>query len=521
MGTITTHQTSRRDLLAGSVALPFVLAGAGRAGPAYAQDKGQPQQQPVELPFDANVVRRTARTLAEKPFQQPDTSLPPSLTDLDYDKYRTIRFKPDRALWRGEGLPFEAQFFHRGFLFTDRVAIHEVRDGKARPILYSPDLFDFGAVPPPPSDARVGFAGFRLHTPINRPDYYDEVAVFLGASYFRAVAKGQTYGLSARGLSIATADPRGEEFPAFRAFWIEKPPPHTGSIVVHALLDSKSAAAAYRFTIRPGETTVFDVEMTLYPRTDLDLPGIGTCTSMFFFGPNDRVGVDDFRPAVHDSDGLAIRNGRGEEIWRPLHNPADLQISIFEDTNPRGFGLLQRARDFRAYEDLESRFETRPSLWVEPIGDWGTGATQLVEIPTREEIHDNIVAFWRPKDRLSAKGEYWFTYRLHWGAGKPGTPPLAVFARTRAGAGPDGTRRFVLDITGDALKRLDPAAVRGLVETDKGRILNVVTQPNPVEGGWRMSFELAPERETVVELRALLMRGEERLTETWLYRWTA
>jgi glucans biosynthesis protein len=510
--------TSRRDLLAGSLALPLVLSGSRLAA---AQGAAAPSQPPPEVPFDANLVRRTARGLAEKAFVPPDTTLPASLQDLDYDRYRTIRFKPDRALWRGEGLPFEAQFFHRGFLFTDRVAIHEVVDGKARPILYAADLFDFGAVPPPPADARVGFAGFRLHAPLNRPDYYDEVAVFLGASYFRAVAKGQTYGLSARGLSLGTGDPKGEEFPAFRAFWIEKPPKHTGSIVVHALLDSKSAAAAYRFTIRPGETTVFDVEMTLYPRVDVELPGIGTCTSMFFFGPNDRGGIDDFRPAVHDSDGLAIRNGRGEEIWRPLANPADLQISTFEDTNPRGFGLLQRTRDFRAYEDLESRFETRPSLWVEPIGDWGSGATQLIEIPTKEEIHDNIVAFWRPKDKLAAKGEYWFTYRLHWGAGKANTPPLAVFARTRAGAGPNGTRRFVLDITGDKLAGVDPAAMRGVVTSDKGKILNVVTQPNPAAGGWRLSFELAPERESVIELRAVLMRGDETLTETWLYRWSA
>ncbi|WP_420826063.1 glucan biosynthesis protein [Rhodoplanes elegans] len=519
---MTTHQTSRRDLLAGSVALPFVLAGAATpllAQNSRAQDKGQPKA--PETPFDANVVRRTARALAEKPFQAPDAGLPPSLTDLDYDKYRTIRFKPDRALWRGEGLPFEAQFFHRGFLFTDRVALSEVVDGKARPIAYAADLFDFGAVTPPPADAQIGFAGFRLHAPINRSDYYDEVAVFLGASYFRAVAKGQTYGLSARGLSIATADPKGEEFPAFRAFWLEKPPAQTGSMVVHALLDSKSAAAAYRFTIRPGETTVFDVEMTLYPRAEIALPGIGTGTSMFFFGPNDRVGVDDFRPSVHDSDGLAIRNGRGEEIWRPLHNPADLQVSTFQDTNPRGFGLLQRARDFHAYEDLESRFETRPSLWVEPIGDWGAGAIQLVEIPTKEEIHDNIVAFWRPKDPLAAKGEYWFTYRLHWGANKPGAPPLAVFARTRAGAGPESTRLFVLDITGDKLKGFDPAAVRAVVEADKGKVRNAVARPNPIDGGWRLAFELAPERETAIELRALLLRGDEPLTETWLYRWTA
>jgi glucans biosynthesis protein len=156
----------------------------------------------------------------------------------------------------------------------------------------------------------------------------------------------------ARGLAINTGEAKGEEFPSFRAFWIEKPTANAKSIVVHALLDSESAAAAYRFTIRPGDTTVFDVEMAIYPRIDLERAGLMPMTSMFFFGPNDRKDVDDFRPSVHDSDGLAVFNGRGEELWRPLHNPRDLQISSFADLNPRGFGLMQRQKDFFAYQDL-------------------------------------------------------------------------------------------------------------------------------------------------------------------------
>ena len=222
-------------------------------------------------------------------------------------------------------------------------------------------MFTFGDRPVPDVKTRnLGFAGFRIHGPINRPDYFDEIGVFLGASYFRAVAKDQTYGLSARGLSLNTADPKGEEFPIFRSFWVERPAKGANSIVVHALLDSESAAAAYRFTIRPGETTVYDVEAALFPRVQIEQIGLATLTSMFFFAPNDRGGVDDFRPAVHDSDGLAIQNGRGEQIWRPLNNPADLQVSAFVDNNPRGFGLMQRQRDFRAYEDLEARYEKPP-----------------------------------------------------------------------------------------------------------------------------------------------------------------
>jgi glucans biosynthesis protein len=470
-------------------------------------------------PFDRSIVRQMARDLASKAFKAPDNKLPDSLKDLDYDHYRMIRFSPERALWRGEKLPFEAQFFHRGFFYTNRVDIYEVKNGQAAKIAYQPDLFSFGEVPPPNPDVDLGFAGFRLHAPISKPDYYDEVCVFLGASYFRAVAKGEIYGLSARGLSINTGEAKGEEFPAFKTFWIEKPAANANSIVVHALLDSESAAAAYRFTIRPGDTTVFDVEMAIYPRVNLDHAGLAPITSMFFFGPNDRKDVDDFRPSVHDSDGLAVFNGQGEELWRPLHNPTDLQISSFADLNPRGFGLMQRQKDFAAFQDLESNFERRPSLWAEPIGDWGEGSVQLIEIPTKEEIHDNIAAFWHPKNALQAKGEHTYTYRLHWGPDTPKPTSLARFVRTGIGARGDNATIFVLDVVGAKLKSADPKSLRGVVSAEKAKIQNIVTQPNPATGGWRFSFELVKEK-TPVELRASLMQDNQPLSEVWVYRWT-
>jgi glucans biosynthesis protein len=502
----------RRDIVVGALAAPFVLKFGSQLETSARAEQG--------TPFDPATVRQMARDLASKAYKARDAKLPGGLGDLNYDAYRSIRFLPDKALWRGLGLPFEAQFFHRGFIYTDRVDLFEVNRGVAAPIRYSPGLFSFGAVSPPSPDADLGFAGFRLHAPMNRPDYYDEVAVFLGASYFRAIAKGEVYGLSARGLSIDTADAKGEEFPAFRSFWIERPQAGINSCVVHALLDSKSAAAAFRFTIRPGEVTVFDVESTIYPRVDIAQPGLGTLTSMFLFDANDRVGVDDFRPAVHDSDGLGMRNGRGEQLWRPLVNPRDLQISTFNDTNPRGFGLMQRQRDFRTYEDLEARYEKRPSAWVEPIGDWGEGAVTLVEIPTKEEIHDNIVAFWRPREPLKAKGEYFSTFRIHWGSGKspPGLPAEVV--KTRVGAGPTGTRLFVIDTVGDMLAGVPDNEMRGDVWAEKGRIANVVLRPNGEIGGWRLSFELAPDDASSVELRAQLMRGDTALSEVWTYRWT-
>jgi glucans biosynthesis protein len=475
-------------------------------------------REPLESPFEAANVRRLAQELAQKTFQPPDNSLPDQLKDLDYDKYRKIRFVPEKALWRGDPLPFQIQLFHRGFFFSNRVDIFEVSQGRARQIQYSPNLFTFDDVPAPPADVDLGFAGFRIHAPINRPDYFDEVGVFLGASYFRAVAKGQSYGLSARGLAINTAEPKGEEFPLFKAFWIEKPQPKADSIVVHALLDSKSAAAAYRITIRPGVSTVYDIEMSLYPRADIAESGIGPMTSMFYFDANDRNGIDDFRPAVHDSDGLSIRNGRGEMLWRVLTNPADLQVSSFYDNNPRSFGLMQRQRDFASYEDLESHFEKRPSLRVEPIGDWGSGEVRLIEIPTQNEVHDNIVSFWRPKDALKAKGEYVFNYRLHWGNGE--ALPLAEFKKTRIGAASEDARLFVLDVVGEKLKGIKPDTVRPIVSSNFGKVTNVVAHSNPENGGLRLSFHLSPEKKPVVELRAQLMQNDEPLSEVWVYRWT-
>jgi len=516
----------RRDLLTTALALPFAARpfSSALAAPAVAQEKGQAkgQEKGPEKPyaFEAAAVRATARDLALKPYKAPDNKLPDALKDLTYDRYRMIRFQADHALWRGEGLPFQLQFFHRGFYYTNRVDIYEVNDGMAVPIAYAPDMFSFGDQGAPDIKENLGFAGFRIHGPINRPDYFDEIGVFLGASYFRAVAKGQSYGLSSRGLSIKTADPTGEEFPNFRTFWIERPAKGANSIVVHALLDSESAAGAYRFTIRPGETTTYDVEVTLYPRVQIDQPGLATLTSMYFFGANDRGGVDDFRPEVHDSDGLAIQNGRGEQLWRPLSNQADLQVSGFVYNSPRGFGLMQRERAFARYEDLEARYERRPSAWIEPIGDWGEGEVRLVEIPTTTEINDNIVAFWRPRNPTRAKGEYQYTYRIHWGARIPKPQPLAQVVATRIGSGADETRQIVIDFAGENLKGIDPAGIKANVTADKGALKNIVVHQNPEIAGTRVSFQLAAGSEKAVELRAQLVRGDDPLSEVWLYRWT-
>ena len=504
----------RRDLLRGG---PLLLATLRLpAAPALAAE------QPKPAVFDAATVRNMARELAGKPYKAPASALSDDFAKLTYDQYRSVRFDPSRALWHGKGLPFEVRFFHRGFIYKDRVDIYEVSDGKAAAIAYSPDLFDFSEVKRPAAEDG-GFAGFRIYTPLNVPDRFDEFCVFLGASYFRAVARNQAFGLSARGLAIKTGDPGGEEFPVFRAFWIERPQPGVGSIVVHALLDGPSASASFRFTIRPGDETLFDVESAIYPRADIDRAGLAPMSSMFYFGPNDHARVDDYRPAVHDSDGLMMLTGWGEQLWRPLANPVDLQISSFSDVNPRGFGLMQRRHDFAAYRDLESHYERRPSLWVEPIGDAGSGAVLLVEIPTNREIHDNIAAFWRPAQALRAKGEYNFNYRLHWCWDRPSGNDLAKAVETRSGAGSQkDSRLFVVEFVGDRLKALPgDAKLRAEVKADHGKIDNVVTQPNPENGGWRLSFELAAGGARAVELRAQLLANDAAASEAWVYRWTS
>ncbi len=475
------------------------------------------------MAFSAGDVQKQARALAGEKFVPPKTDLPKQLQDLGYDQYHDIRFKRERAIWTSEGVPFLVELFHRGFIFKEPVVIYVVADGTARRVVYSPDFFMFGpSVQPPPDGTMIDFSGFRILAPINRADAFDEFMLFQGASYFRAVAKGQAYGLSARGLAINTGAREGEEFPFFRAFWIERPQPEARAIVVHALLDSVSTTGAYRFTIRPGDATVMDVEMTLYPRVELKLVGLAPLTSMFVFGPNNRMGIDDVRTAVHDSDGLAIWNDKGEWLWRPLIHPETLQISEFMDDNPRGFGLLQRHRAFADYQDLEAHYERRPSLWIETIGYWGSGAVQLVEIPSKTDYHDNIVVFWRPSQSIPAQSEERRAYRLHWCWTPPVTPPLAATADTRVGAGPEkGTRLFVIDFVGGRLAELtQDAPVQVAIITSAGTVKQPVARLNPAIGGWRVRFVLDPGGAKLCDMRGLLKLGEEPLSEIWSYRWT-
>ena len=518
---MTSSNVSRRTALqtTGAWALvSSVMAAAMRSDSALAQAAAAAPETAEN--FSADVVKTIAHQLAQKPFSKPRIDLPDPFDKLTYDQYRDIRFRAEQSIWRGEKLDYQLQLFALGYLYDTPVDIWLVEGTQARQLKADGTLFSIGPlINNPPQAAPYGFSGFRVHGPINRADVMDEYAVFQGASYFRAVGRGQQYGLSARGLAINTAKPPGEEFPMFRTFWIEKPASGAPGLVVHALLDSPSTTGAYRFDIQPGPATVMDVEVTLYPRKDMPHIGMAPLTSMFLHGSAHKRLPGDFRPAVHDSEGLAILNGSGERIWRPLTNPKLLQVSAFIDRDPKGFGLSQRDREFTSFEDLEAHYERRPTLWVEPRGAWGDGYVELIEIPADEEIHDNIVAFWRPARTIEGNKPYAFAYRLNWGENIPVAWTGARVRKTRRGNNRKGSILFVVDFDGPALKDATDLPVAD-VSASAGTVSSVVVQRHPAIGGVRCSFELQPNSADLIELRLVLKSNERTVSESWLYRWT-
>ena len=471
--------------------------------------------------FSFDWLKAQAKQISGAAFESPKMTLPESLENLTYDQFRDIRYRPDQGLFKAEGLPFHVEFFHMGFFYKEPVFVHTVTGGKTQTVPFDTKMFDYGHNTPGNLPSDLGFAGFRIHYRLNTPEYFDELVVFLGASYFRALGKGQLYGLSARGLAIDTALPSGEEFPLFREFWIEKPGPNATQLTVYALLDSRSYVGAYKFVIKPGNATSMEVNATLYARREVEKLGIAPLTSMYLFGENDRQGFDDFRPEVHDSDGLFVWTGNGEQLWRPLSNPQRLRVSSFQATDPRGFGLLQRDRAFTSYEDLESRYERRPSVWIEPLSKWGKGSVQLVEIPVNEEYHDNIVAFWTPENKVKSGGSIQLNYRLWWGDGPPNWQAGAQTVATRVSAGTDaGTRKFVLDFVNIGGKPSDVATAEPVITVSSGQVIRPIAQKNDVTGGWRAFFEFKPANDDPVEMRAYLRNGQTSLTETWSYLWS-
>jgi glucans biosynthesis protein len=460
--------------------------------------------------------------LAAKPYVPRVSRVPEKLMRLTYDQHREIRFNPAQSWGRGENLPFQLQFFHPGFIFNKTVQVSELRGGNETPIPFSPQLFDYGKTDVGSVPEIMGFSGFRMLYPLNRPG--DELGAFQGASYFRLLCQEAFYGLSARGLAINTGEPGGEEFPVFEEFWVERPAADAREFVIFALLDSPSVAGAYRFAIRPGADTVAQVKAVLFARKPIKTLGIAPLTSMFWHGETTGANHGDFRPEVHDSDGLLINHSGGEWLWRPLSNPAAVRTAAFGDRSPKGFGLLQRDRKFSSYEDLEANYHRRPSAWVESIGAWGSGAVRLVEIPTPDETNDNIVAFWVP-DVLPAVGEpIEFEYRLHWFLDQI-RPPAGFAVATRRGHSKTHEpelERFVVDFDGSYLGKKGPdPSIEPVVSVGAGaKLVHATVQKNPFNGTWRLAFALRSDgSKRPVELRAFLRKPPHVLTETWTYLW--
>jgi periplasmic glucans biosynthesis protein len=529
---------------------PQEPAPAATSAPPPSAAAAQPPEGPA--PFSEDIFRRMAADLSKKPFEAPKSRIPDELKDIGYDQYRNdIRFKKSQNVWAGDNLNYNLEMFHAGFLFKNPVDIHLVENGVATEFTYSPSRFVYSPkIKAPPADSNAGYSGFRALGNIRRPDKLDEFVVFQGASYFRSFATGQDYGLSARGLAINTGQQGGEEFPFFRSFWVEKPKAGGDRLTVYALLDSPSVAGAYKFVISNANDTLMDVDMTLYPRTPIPYVGIAPLTSMFLFGPQDTgrgSHASDFRQQVYDSEALAILNGKGEYIWRPLINPQRLQFSVFVDEDPKGFGLLMRNRDFHDFQDLEARYDIRPSLWIEPLDKWGTGSVDLIELPTPYEYNDNIVAFWRPKQPLAPGREegYRFRYRMHWCWDAPVRRTFAHFSRTRVNAmpGKPGWLRFELDVAGadkfqnpatgkfelcddfdeicaEKSRHLQVSAARGAIANQNWRYYELELSPGKVERGYRLSFEYRTKGVEQDDLRCVLVMNGKPISETWVYRWT-
>nr|WP_274611405.1 glucan biosynthesis protein G [Pseudomonas sp. SWRI144] len=472
--------------------------------------------------FSLDDVSAKAKELAGQKYEAPRSNLPNEFREMKFADYQKIRFRNEKAEWADQNTPFKLSFYHQGMHFDTPVKINEVTADSVQEIKYDPTRFDFGDVKfDPKATEQLGYAGFRVLYPINKGDKQDEIMTMLGASYFRVVGKGQAYGLSARGMAIDTALPSGEEFPRFTEFWIERPKPGEKQLVIFALLDSPRATGAYRLILRPGTDTIVDVKSQMFLRDKVSKLGVAPLTSMYLFGANQPSKVLNYRRELHDSSGLSIHAGNGEWIWRPLNNPKHLSVSNFTVENPKGFGLLQRGRDFSHYEDLDDNYDKRPSAWIEPEGDWGKGTVNLVEIPTADETNDNIVAFWSPAELPEVGKPLDVSYRLHWTMDEKALHPAdsAWVKQTLRSTGdvkqsnlirqPDGSVAYLVDFEGPSLKALpSDAAVRSQVSvSDNAELVENSVRYNEHTKGWRLTLRMKiKDAGKPTEMRAALVQ---------------
>ena len=473
----------------------------------------------------AQVVAK-AKTLAGAPYKPP-AEVPKFLREIDRATYRQIQFKADRALWRASDSNFQVTLVSPGLYYQRPVKLNVIDAEGVHALAYDKQNFDFPSqqfaqqVPD-----NLGYAGFRLGYPLNGPGEAAGFLQFAGASYFRGLGRGNTFGLSARGIAIDTGLPSGEQFPAFTQFWLVRPSAKATAMKFYALLDGKSLTGAYQFIVLPGSPTRLQVKAVLFPRDAIRQLGVAPLTSMFYYGTNTARPAGEWRPQVHDSDGLLIHNGSGEWLWRPLLDPRKLKLDYFATDNVRGFGLLQRDTAFGDYQDAGAHYESRPSAWVTPDGDWGKGHVVLVEIPAADETNDNIVAFWMPGQAVKAGEQLSFDYSIALGGADVAAEPMAHVAKTFVGRGDmigggsvKGAYRFIVDFQGGPLDRLSPAAsVQGVVSGQDGtQVIEHFVEYVPALRQWRLSILAKPDAGKAVELRAFLKRGNDTLSETWNY----
>jgi len=544
----TTRPMQRSNLLFASLLL-FSCAGAPKeaarpeSSSSSAETQAKPKKEPLRLgakeAFSFTGLVQRAEELARQPYVAPPQAPAEILEQIDYDAHGKLKYKTDYALFADGPGQYPVTFFHLGTFFRIPVRMHVVSlsEGRsvAREIEYDESYFEM----PEDSPARKlppgsGFAGFRfqesrLGDQEKLPWQKNDWVAFLGATYFRAIGELYQYGLSARAIAVDVAVDQPEEFPTFTHIYLEEPKSEKDPVVVYGLFDGPSVVGVTRFVMQRGAGVTMDVSQTLFLRSDVKRLGVAPLTSMYWFSEKSKDGeVPDWRPEVHDSDGLALWTGKGEHIWRPLNNVRATSVSAFVDENPRGFGLSQRDRVFDHYLD-GVRYERRPSLWVEPLGSWGRGAVELVEIPTDDEIHDNIVAMWVPEAPARAGERYQLDYRLHWLADEPYPSPLARVVATRIGRGgqpgqprPSGVRKFVVEFLGGPLEKLPYGVLpEPVLWASRGNFSYVFTEavPSDIPGHWRAQFDLTVEGSEPVEMRAFLKRGDETLSETWLYQW--
>lgn len=500
---------NRRRMIGATLGLGAgVLAGRS----AWARSPG-PALGPAR-PFSFDRLKDAAAASARRPWRPaPALDLPAT----EFDALAAVAYRPEMTLWADRG-DEAIRLFPESRYARRPVDIYAVEDGQARQVRYAGSLFH---APDPGLARRLaaarGFAGFRA---MNRDGRGDWLA-FLGASYFRSADPFNQYGLSARGLAINTATGARESFPDFTAFWLERDAGQ--GLTVYAALEGEHVAGAYRIANRRGPGgLVQDIECVLHFRQPVERLGVAPLTSMFWYGENGQPADRDWRPEIHDSDGLALLTGSGERIWRPLVDPPRVVTDTFADVHPGGFGLSQRDRSFDHYQDDGVFYERRPSAWVEPVGDWGAGAVALVEIPTDGETNDNIVAFWTPQRPVRAGDSLAYRYRLSWTAEDPATPGLAKVTATRIGEGPSrrpDQRRIVVDFQGGPLAGLGrDAGVQPRLSVARGHIDGAGCYPVAGADRWRLMIDVTVQDPDSADLRGWLGRGGARLTETWSYQ---